>query len=127
MCPAKYARDLRHWISHSIHYIGYPTLLVTCATHVFSLTVFGVSSRGTARSELGKVALKMQEMPLQAPKNLELASGRVPSAPRKLELVVRLSPSSVNSWLCSYACPKPMGFLHQCSWVKLNMESNALH
>ena len=54
-----------------------------CFKHVFSLTVSGVGSCGTARSELDKVALKIQEMPFQRPKNSETSGGLCPRAFQK--------------------------------------------
>ena len=65
-----------YWIFYSIS--SDYNLWTWCSAHVFSLTVSCVGSWGTARSELGKVVLKMQEMPFQASKNSVTSYGPCP-------------------------------------------------
>ena len=106
--------DILYWLSHSIN-TDY-NLWIWCATHVFSLTVSGVASWGTVRSELGKVALKIQEMSFQRPKDSETSWGPSPRTSQKAYSSRSVVTPSVNLWPCAWAQPKSTGSLLQ--WVE---------
>ena len=69
-----------------------------------SLTLFCVCSWGTARSEVGKVALKIQEMVIQRPKNSETSEEPCPRTSQKT-CASRLAVTPLNEFTSMCLCP----------------------
>ena len=81
--PANHAREWHHWISHSMYYIGYPTVLTLiiiyktwCATHIFTNSVWVPEEQlGQKRANM---LLKCRKSHFRDPRTQKLPWGLCP-------------------------------------------------